>query len=311
MWFPLSLIALLCWSGSDLFSKVGSKPDDKLSHWKMVIAVGLVMGIHAAYVIFVQKVPINLSIIIRYLPASALYISSMVLGYIALRYIELSVSSPICNSSGALASLIMIIFFFKITDFDSSMQLYFTIIGIVVCGAGVVGLGFAEMGEDDVSRNLRQQKANIKYSKSLIALIIPFIYCLLDAAGTVADSFIIDSLNADETVAANMANTAYELTFLFMAVIGIVYVYIIKKDKFTIKREWAKGVGGLCETVGQLAYVLAISFNPVSSAPIISSYCALSVVWSRVFLKEKLSWKHYVSIAVTIAGIIILGCLDA
>lgn len=43
-WFILALIAMLCWSGSDLFSKMGSKPDDKLSHWKMVMAVGLVIG---------------------------------------------------------------------------------------------------------------------------------------------------------------------------------------------------------------------------------------------------------------------------
>ena len=49
MWFLLSLAALLCWSGSDLFSKIGSKPDDPYSHWKMVMAVGLVMGLHAAF----------------------------------------------------------------------------------------------------------------------------------------------------------------------------------------------------------------------------------------------------------------------
>ena len=49
MWFWYSLAALLCWSGSDFFSKLGSKPGDKYSHWKMVIAVGTVMGIHAIY----------------------------------------------------------------------------------------------------------------------------------------------------------------------------------------------------------------------------------------------------------------------
>ena len=49
MWFVLALIALLCWSGSDLFSKIGCRePDDKLAHLKMVMAVGLVMGLHAA-----------------------------------------------------------------------------------------------------------------------------------------------------------------------------------------------------------------------------------------------------------------------
>ena len=42
MWFWLSLIALLCWSGSDLFSKIGCRDaDDHLAHLKMVIAVGV------------------------------------------------------------------------------------------------------------------------------------------------------------------------------------------------------------------------------------------------------------------------------
>ena len=110
MWFVLSLVALLFWSGSDIFSKVGSKPDDKQSHWKMVIAVGLVMGLHALYEIFIGGVEISFNAIITYLPASLLYILSMTIGYVGLRYIELSVSSPVCNSSGALAALFCFIF---------------------------------------------------------------------------------------------------------------------------------------------------------------------------------------------------------
>ena len=47
-WFWLSIVALLCWSGSDFFSKIGCRDaSDKYSHLKMVIAVGVVMGIHA------------------------------------------------------------------------------------------------------------------------------------------------------------------------------------------------------------------------------------------------------------------------
>ena len=38
MWFWFSLIALICWSGSDLFSKIGCQDaDDKYSHLKMVM----------------------------------------------------------------------------------------------------------------------------------------------------------------------------------------------------------------------------------------------------------------------------------
>lgn len=301
MWFVLSLVALLCWSGSDLFSKIGSKPDDKYSQWKMVIAVGFVMGLHAAYEIFVNGVQINWAAILTYLPASALYISSMVLGYIALRYIELSVSSPVCNSSGAIASLFMIIFFFKMSGIETQSQLVGTIFGIVACGIGVVGLGFAEMGEDEEVKLKRQEKANIKYSKSWIAIVLPVLYCFIDAAGTVADTFILETL--DE----NVANVAYELTFLACGGIAAIYVFAIKRDKPTVKREFPKVVGAVCETAGQFAYIMALSKNSVAAAPIICCYCALSVVWGAIFLKERLSWKHYIAIAITIAGIVLLG----
>ena len=111
MWFWLSLIALLCWSGSDLFSKIGCRDeDDRLSHLKMVMAVGVVMGLHAAFEIFVGGTEISFFIILTYLPVSLLYIGSMTLGYLGLRYIELSVSSPICNSSGALVAVMTLAF---------------------------------------------------------------------------------------------------------------------------------------------------------------------------------------------------------
>ena len=110
MWFWLSIIALLFWSGSDLFSKIGCRDgSDKRSHLKMVIAVGVVMGLHACWEIFVGGVEISWQIIWTYLPVSLLYILSMALGYLGLRYIELSISSPICNASGALVAVAALI----------------------------------------------------------------------------------------------------------------------------------------------------------------------------------------------------------
>lgn len=301
MWFLLALIALVCWSGSDLFSKIGSKPDDKFSQWKMVVAVGLVMGIHAGIEIVFFKVPFSLEAMWTYLPASLCYISSMFIGYIGLRYIELSISSPICNTSGAFASLFLIIFFADRAGIESQTQLVMTIVGIIVCALGVTGLGFAEMSEDDEIRARRQETANVKYSKSWLALAIPIIYCVIDAAGTVADSFILDVLDED------VANVAYELTFLLCGIVAAIYAFAIKKDKPTVKREAPKLIGAISETVGQFAYISAIAANTVAAAPIISCYCVLSVVWSAIFLKERLSWKHYAAIAITVVGIAVLG----
>lgn len=301
MWFWLSIIALLCWSGSDLFSKIGCRDaDDKLSHLKMVMAVGVVMGLHAAYEIFVGGVEINFSIILTYLPVSLLYISSMAMGYLGLRYIELSISSPICNSSGALVAVMT---FITAGIADYSPLAIFAV--LLVC-AGAIGLGVVDACEDEELRAKRQEAGNHKYAKSWLALALPVAYCLLDALGTFADNKVLETLNEDS------ANVAYELTFLVAAIVCFIYVVIIKKDRLIPKLEAPKYTGAIFETAGQFAYIYAIadSEHLAMSAPIISSYCAASVLWSRIFLKEKLSWKHYTMIALVVIGIIIMGVFD-
>ena len=301
MWFWLALIALLCWSGSDLFSKIGCRdPKDPYSHLKMVMAVGAVMGLHACFEIFGGGVEINLGIILTYLPVSILYIRSMALGYLGLRYIELSVSSPICNSSGALVAVLTLIF---VGAEDYSPLALFAV--ALVC-AGAIGLGVVDSVEDEALRLERQKAGNYKYAKSWLALALPVAYCVLDAAGTFADNRVLETLSEDS------ANAAYELTFLFAAAVCFVYTVVIKKDRLIPRMEAPKYIGAVCETAGQFAYIYAISDTEhlAMSAPIISSYCAASVLWSRIFLREKLSWKHYAMILLIVAGIAIMGVFD-
>ena len=297
MWFWLSLIALLCWSGSDLFSKIGCRDeDDRLSHLKMVMAVGVVMGLHAAFEIFVGGTEISFAIILTYLPVS-----------------------PICNSSGALVAVMTLVF---LGGEDYSPLAIFAV--LLVC-VGAIGLGVVDATEDPELRAARQAEGNRKYAKSFLALALPVAYCLLDAAGTFADNRVIETLTAQafdsgrfatldectKQVAAS-ANCAYELTFLFAAVVCFVYVVLIRRDRLIPKREAPKYLGAVCETAGQFAYIYAIADTEhlAMSAPIISSYCAASVLWSRLFLKEKLSWKHYAMIALVVVGIAIMGVFD-
>ena len=309
MWFWFSIIALLCWSGSDLFSKIGCRDArDKYSHLKMVMAVGVVMGLHAAYEVFAGGTEISLAILWTYLPVSLLYILSMAMGYVGLRYIELSISSPICNSSGALVAVLTLLFI----GTEGYSSLAFFAIALVCVGA--IGLGVVEAREDDELRIERQKESNYKYTKSFMALAMPAAYCLLDAAGTFADNFVIEKIGAMVVSGEGeaSANVAYELTFLLAGVLCLIYVVLIKKDRLVPKMEAPKYVGAVCETAGQFAYIYAIADQEhlAMSAPIISSYCAASVLWSRLFLKEKLSWKHYLMIVLIVGGIAIMGFLD-
>lgn len=323
-WFIFSLIALLCWSGSDFFSKNGTKLNDKNSHWKVVFAVGLMMGIHfvitligGAIIDDPESVPkfvasllytdFELIDFVRYLPVSALYILAMVLGYIGLRYIELSISSPICNSSGALAFILCLIFGLTSKD-DISVV---AVIGVILVTVGVVGLGFVESFEDEEAKLARQEKANRKYAKSFLALLLPIAYLIIDALGTVGDELIFSiETDAGEAIITDYAaNSAFELTFFILAIFAFVFLKFVKKDN-VFKGNKSFMLGGACETVGQVFYMAVMFSDFTVGMVIISAYCALSLVWSRIFLKEKLSWKHYVAIAVAFVGIMVLGVAE-
>ena len=302
MWFWFAVIALLCWSGSDLFSKIGCQDEkDKYSHLKMVTAVGIVMGLHAAYEIFIGGVEINLEVILTYLPVSALYIVSMAVGYLGLRYIELSISSPICNSSGAIVAVLTIITV-GIGDEVPPVAL----VAVALVCIGVIGLGFTEANEDEELRRARQDASNRHYAKSWIAIFIPIVYCLLDALGTFADSRVLEIINEDS------ANVAYELTFLVVGLVSLFYVTVVKKQRLVAKQEAPKYTGAIFETIGQFFYIYALADTEhvAFAAPVISSYCVASVVWGRIFLKEKLSKKHYLCILTVVIGIVIMGILD-
>ncbi|MDY2841400.1 MAG: EamA family transporter [Candidatus Borkfalkiaceae bacterium] len=323
-YFIFALVALFAWSGSDLFSKLGTSQKDKNSHWHVIFAVGVIMGIHAvitiifgsfidpdtipswlASVIYTDFKPMDF---VKYLPIAFIYLAAMVIGYVGLRYIELSVSSPICNSSGSLALVICLFFGWATID-------GWTIAGVILVTVGIIMLGIVEYRESDEIKLARQNKSNFKYTKSLWAILIPVIYLIMDALGTVGDQLVSELELFDMSEYAS--NTAFEFTSLCFAIFAFIYVKVIKKQKFfyldnedaprdkVLKRNLL--FGGLCETVGQIFYMAVMFSDFDAGMPMISAYCVLSVVWSRIFLKEKLSYKHYIAIALTFAGIILLG----
>lgn len=291
MWFIFSICTIFAWSGSDLFSKLGSKSTDKYSHWKMVIAVGTVMGLHAFFQIFVQGVQFNLSVILTYLPVSFLYILSMILGYAGLRYAQLSISSPICNSSGAVTSILVFLF---LGQTMTQLQL----IGVVLICIGVILLSLIENTQE---REHSKDLVRNKYKVAFLGILFPVLYCIIDGVGSFADALVLETL--DET----QANIAYELTFLFMAIVSFIYVVVVKKEQFIIKNEKFKFLAAIFETAGQFTYIYAMGDKAVIAAPMIASYSLFSIIWSRIFLKEKLSTKHYGVLILVMGGIAILG----
>ncbi|MFU0832386.1 MAG: EamA domain-containing protein [Oscillospiraceae bacterium] len=293
MWLIFALLTTLSWAFADLFYKKGAVTEDKASHIKTVIMVGLVMGIHGFCYMLINKIPFSPVYLITYFPVSFLYILSMAIGYFGLRYIELSISSPVQNSSGAVTSILIFLFFSHTLSFLETGA-------IVIITFGIVALAAMEKQND---KTLISDPDSAKYQTGLLAITFPILYCIIDGLGTFADAIYLDELSL---IGEDEALLAYEFTFFICAVIAFV-ILKIKKQSFCLREEKDRGAAAIFETAGQFFYVFAMAKNAIIVAPLVASYSVFSVLLSRIFLREKLSKKQYFTVVAVMAGIAMLA----
>ena len=304
-WLFFSIATAILWDTAELFYKKGARPDEKYSHLKICVWVGVVMGAHAIFTLLTQDIGYNPINLIVYAPVSLFYIISMAFSYFGMRFLEESISDPIENTAGVICVLLFAIF---MGDEFSVL----TWIAVAVIAIGVVGVGYLENhGETPRKKKLGKKLA-------IISFCMPFVYALLDAFGTFLDDafFLVEDLAStplidvtEETIEA-VANTSYELTFALFA-LGLFLFMKAKKVKFgPVPQHKDKILAAVFETAGQFTYVYALGGVDAVAAPILSSVCVVSLLLSRIFLKEKLSWKTYAFITVVIVGILLLAVAE-
>ena len=308
------IISTLAWGIAEIFYKKGNLEKEKYSHLKTTVFVGFFMGIYALVILFTQGIDLKLfpKNFLLYLPVALCYIVSMVCSYFGVRFIEESLSDPIENSSCAMVAILCAIFLHETYS-------VLAIVSIVIIAIGLVAIGFF----DKKGTNLRISKYGKKLA--IVAIAMPFCYMLLDAAGTFLDIFYTESLETTLLVGVtednleHTANCAYELTFFLFSICLLIFLKIKKvkifdlgenspENKGFFKRildqKW-KILAAIFETIGQATYLFALSEGGGIAAVILGAGTVItSLILSRIFLREKLTWVQYVFIGLIMTGII-------
>ena len=301
MWLVFTLVTTLLWGLAELFYKKGSHEDKKYDHLRVCILVGAVMGIHAIFTLLTSDIVYNPMNLVAYLPVSLCYILSMACSFFGIRFIEESLADPIENTAGAMCSLLCVIFLGE----KIAPGVW---IGIAIIVIGIIGVTQMERSSD-VNRRQKLGKR-----LAIVAFAMPFCYAIIDALGSFLDIFFLEMetsplVGITEENIELVANISYELTF---AIVGLILFIFMKCKgvKFELPKQKDKMIAAVCETAGQLTYVYAMSGNGAIAAPILSCVCVVSLLLSRIFLKEKLTKKQYLFIGIIIVGILILAVLE-
>ena len=310
-WLLLTLSAIILWGATDILLKKSLQCSDSLSHFKTFVWIGLIAALSCVVVALcsdtlldsVRMIADNLYLI----PVTVFYVVAMFFGLLGAKYLDASVVSPLENIDGAITAIILYMFFFltgrsHVTDSIGIMD----IIGTVAITTGVIFLGIQEHKLSKQEMNLEDDKR--KHRLGALALLFPIAYNLADAVSMVATGIAVSG-EAEVEIP--------EIDFFFFECLGFlvisifVWIYMLTVKKYVYnpfkKAELPRLGAATCETLGTLTFVFAVGINPILTAPITSSYCFVTVILARIFLKERLTKKQYLSLALVIIGIALLG----
>ena len=310
-WLLLIFSCIILWGITDILYKKSSDYNDPLSQYKAFVWLGMVMGLAGAIMAIcsdtlrdsIMMVKDNLYLI----PLCIFYALALFFGLLGAKHLDASVVSPLENIDGAITAIILYMFFFltgrsHVTDSIGIMD----IIGTVAITTGVIFLGIQEHKLSKQEMNLEEDKK--KHRLGALALIFPIIYNLVDAVSMVAVGITVSE--ETEVAIPDIDFFIFEsLGFLVVAICMWLYMLIAKKYKYNPfkKEELVRCGAATSETLGTMTYIFAVASNPILTAPITSSYCLVTVVLARIFLKERLTKKQYLSVAFVIVGIVLLG----
>ena len=310
-WLLLTLSCIILWGITDILYKKSSDYNDPLSQYKTFVWIGIVMAPAGVIMAICSDTLLDSIMMVKdnlyLIPLCVFYAIALFFGLLGAKHLDASVVSPLENIDGAMAAIILYFFFLftgrsHITDKIGLVQL----VGTVAIVVGVVLLGIQEQSLSKQETHLSENKK--RHRLGALALIFPIVYNLVDAVSMVAVGITV-SEETDVAIPDIDFFIFESLGFVVVAICVWFYMLIIKKYKYNPfkKEELVRCGAATGETFGTMAFTFAVGISPILTAPITSSYCFVTIVLARIFLKERLTKKQYLSLAFLVVGIALLG----
>ena len=317
-WLILTLACIILWGVTDILYKASFSKNDPLSYHKSFVWVGLVMAL-AGFIMsnwsdtLLDSIKIVKDDIFYLIPLCLVYAGALLFSFLGNKHLDASVVSTVENIEGALTAIIIYYYYLLTGYIHPSYKIgVLDVIATVLIIIGVILIGREEQALMRQEMHLSEDKK--KHRFGALALFFPIIYTLIDVF-SIAE---ISGVNTSGAIVATEAEASipaidffiFECAgFVLVAICVWLYMAIVKKYRYNPfqEEELIRCGAATAETVGTMAFIFAAYINPVLTAPVTSLYCLVTIVLARIFLKERLNKKQFMSLAFLVAGIVLLG----
>lgn len=320
-WFLLTLACVILWSVTDILYKASSPQNDPLSHYKTFVWIGIVMALAGGIMstwsdTLLDSIKVVKDNLLYLVPLGLIYAAALFFGLLGKKHLAASVVSSLENIGGALVAIIIYYYYlltgYVLPSYDFGVIDFIATVFIII---GVILLGREEQSLLKQEVNLEEDKK--KHRFGALALFFPILYTLIDVfsvaeiGGVSGNSGITDA--EDEIFIPSMDFFIFECVGIAIVSLCVwLYLWIVKKQLYNPfqPEEFIRCSAATGETFGTMTFIFAAAINPVLTAPITSFHCILTIVLARIFLKERLTKKQYISLGFVVLGIVLLGFAD-
>ena len=317
LWISLTVISVALWGLADMISKKGTDLNDPYSHIRFVICTGLAMLVFLPFFRFFSESGSSLIQLLKDYPVFLLitlaYVISLLFSFFSFRHMEASVSAPLCNTSAAMV-ILMLLGFYAVSgrgrDIGELLTPLNVIASVLVC-SGVIAIGMVRSGETKALPDRREGLIQTVRQYGAAAILFPLLSAFFDALESVGDSLMVD-----EAAGVGIGSIDYMrlwvLTYLLICIPLWIYLSVKEKRPYQpfSRRDGLKLASGFTEVMAYTLYILALDREPFFVSFLSSTYCVFSILFCRIFLKEKLSTGQYICITVIIAGLALFGIAE-
>ncbi len=310
------LVPFIAWGLEDVFVKVSA---DRGENFYLKIPVCYAVVFLPVYIIctFLSESGMNIIELILNNKLLAftylLYAFFLYASFAGAKYLEISIMSPVENIDGGITVIMLILYFF-ITGKHNMLDQYVTVMnmtGVLLSLSGVLFLAILQNRYADGKQKNTFAPEEKKYRYGAWAFLFPIAFCLVDGFSVFVDSIILGAAGEQSIGEMDYLRILCFYCFCF----GVIAWFLLLKRTKKIYIPFHKESGmffliGVCELIASTVYPFAIAGSFSMSIIIFNSYSIVTILLSRIFLKERLTKLQYLCVAIVLIGIILVTLSD-
>ena len=318
MWLIYAFSSTSFYALGEVFQKKGSHFKEEHTELKLLVWFGIFSFIFSLLLKAFGLVGMSFNIftMICDYPGVILsplfYALSLILCFLSFKLVPVSVIAPITCMEGAFTffGVVMMYMFLGKTDEILQSVTVLKLILIILSFTGIYLCGLIQNKIENKEENkiLAKGKFLIKSGYfAIIGIVFALLSAVLDSASSLTDIYFLGDI-ADSY---EYIYTHGIIVFVFIVIVYFILWAIESKPYDPFKRtEIPKMLGSGCDSLAMILYMLAVSKNPIFTNIIVSGFCAFTVLFSRIILKEKLEKRQEVCVLFTIICILVFAVLD-